>query len=149
VKQPVGLGDQPGVPGGAVLLLQPQQPALGAGARGAARVVDQQQREQAGGLAVGGQQHPEHAGEAERSLGQVVAHEITARVRRVPGRVQEMDHGEHRIDALRQLVGARHRERDAGGDDLLLRAREAGGHRRLGDEERVRDVGRRQPAHEP
>jgi hypothetical protein len=46
-------------------------------------------------------------------------------------------------------VVRRHPEGDAGGLDLLLRAHEPLRHRRLGYEERARDLGRGQPAERP
>ena len=46
------------------------------------------------------------------------------------------------------MVG-RHAERDPGGLDLVLRPHEPLGHRRLGDQERARDLLGRQPAERP
>jgi hypothetical protein len=77
------------------------------------------------------------------------SHQRLARTRRVPRRVEQVDHGQRRVDPRRQLVGGRHRVADARRGDLLLRARQPCRHRRLRDEERVRDVRRRDAAYEP
>ena len=90
-------------------------------------------------LGLVGHQLGERAAEPQRLLGQLVA----AGVALVEDQV---DDGEHRGEAVGQQVIGRHAERDAGGLDLLLRAHEALRHRRLGDEERARDLGRGQPA---
>ena len=53
---------------------------------------------------------------------------------------------EHRGEAVGQQVGRRDAERDPGRPDLALRAHEPLRHRRLGDEERARDLVRPEPA---
>ena len=66
------------------------------------------------------------------------------RARRVALVEDEVEDGEHRAQPLRQQVVGRDAEGDAGVADLPLRADEPLRHRRLGDEERVRDLRRRQ-----
>jgi hypothetical protein len=146
--EPVGLGDQLPVPCRPVLLFEPQQPALRICPRGAARLVDEQQREQSGRLAVGWEQPTQHAGQVERAAGEVVAHQGVARWRGVPAGVEQVDDGQHRINPFGQFGARRHGIGNAGGGDLLLGAGQARRHRGLGDEESLGDVRRRQAAYE-
>ena len=73
-----------------------------------------------------------------------VAHGLLAARRGVPLVEDEVEHGEHRAKALGQHVIRRHAEGDAGVAHLSLRAHESLRHRGLGDEERPRDLRRRQ-----
>ena len=79
--------------------------------------------------------------EADRLGAEVLAHEALAGARRVALVEDEVDDGQHAGEAIRQLLVARDAVGDAGGGDLALGAHEALGHRRLGDEERARDLG--------
>ena len=115
----------------------------------APRLVHEQQREQPGRLALRREQRDQHPREVERPPGEVVAHERRPGRRGVPGRVEQVDHGERRVEPRRQLLGGRDRERDPRRGDLLLRARQPRRHRRLAHEEGLRDVGRRDAADEP
>ena len=65
------------------------------------------------------------------------------------GRVEQVDHGEHRVQPVRQLGRAGHAVRDPGGGDLLLGPGDPGRHGRLGHQERLRDLSRGQAAHQP
>jgi hypothetical protein len=67
----------------------------------------------------------------------------------VPGGEQQVDDGEHRVDALRQRCRRRHLVRDAGRRDLLLGAGDAGRHGGLADEERTCHLRRRESAQQP
>jgi hypothetical protein len=46
------------------------------------------------------QQQSQHARQVQRAAGELVAHEILARVGGVPGRLQDVNEGQHRVDAL-------------------------------------------------
>ena len=135
------------VPARAVLVGERDVAAGGVGARRAARVVEQHEREQAGGLGVVG-----HELRASSRPRRIASSHRSARTRRVARRggvalvEDEVDDGEHAGEAVGQLVVGRHAVGDAGVGDLALGAHEALGHRRLGDEERARDLGRRQAA---
>ena len=61
----------------------------------------------------------------------------------------QVQHGEHGANALRQFRGRRHAVGDLRCRNLALGAREALRHRRLGREERARDVARLKPRDEP
>ena len=78
--------------------------------------------------------------EPDRLVAQVGAHEVAARGRRVALVEHEVEDGEHRAQPLGEQVVGRHAERDARSADLPLRAHEPLRHRRLGDEERARDL---------
>ena len=119
------------------------------GAGRAAGVVDHQQREQPERLALGGQQRDDEARELQRAGGEVGAHQLAARRRGVARRVQQVDDREDGVETRRQLLRLRHGVRDVRGGDLLLGPRQAGRHRRLGDEEGPRDVRRRDAADQP
>jgi hypothetical protein len=88
------------------------------------------------------------AGEAEGLLAQGLPHVRVARAGGVALVEDEADDVEHRVESLRQRLVARHAERDVGRADLRLCPRQALRHRRLGDQEGMRDLGRRQPAEE-
>ena len=75
--------------------------------------------------------------EPDRLVGQVVAPAVALVV-------DEVEDREDGLEALGQALGDGHAERDAGELDLLLRAHQALRHGRLVDEERVRDLGRRE-----
>ena len=62
---------------------------------------------------------------------------------------EQVQHGEHGGQTVRQKVGGRHPVRDAGVADLALGPHETLGHRRLGDEEGTGDLGRRQSCERP
>ena len=79
------------VPRRAVLLGEADHAPCRIGARRAPRLVDEQEREQARRLALGGQQETQHPREVERAPGQLVADEHVAGGRGVPGRVEQVD----------------------------------------------------------
>jgi len=90
-----------------------------------------------------GHQRREHRREPDRFAAQVGAHG-----RAVAGVEDEVDRREDGAQPLREQVLRRHAQRDAGVADLPLRAHEPLRERRLGDEERARDLRRRQAADE-
>ena len=124
------------------------QAAGGVGAGRAAGLVGQQQRQQARGLALAGSSARSIRARSSARPVRSSRTSVAAGGRGVPGRVEQVDDGERGVEPRGQLVGRRHRVGDAGGGDLLLGAGDARRHRRLRDEERVRDVRRRHAAHE-
>ena len=101
--------------------------------------MQQHQREQALHLRFVRHQLRQRATEPDRLRGEVAATAV-ALVE------DQVDDGEHRGQPVGQQVSRRDAERDAGVADLALRANEPLRHRRLGDEERTRDLVGRQAA---
>ena len=140
VELGAALGQRAGVPARAVLVGQRDVAPVAADAGVAARVVDEHERQQAGGLGVVGHQLGEQAPEADRLRAQLGAHQAVAGAGRVALVEDEVDDGEDAGEAIGDLgvVG------DAVGDprrrDLALGAHQALGHRRLGHEEGARDL---------
>ena len=112
----------------------------------APRVLEEDQREQAEHLGLVGHEDREQLREPRRLVAEVAADELVARRRRVALVEDQVEHGEHRAQALRQQVVGRDAERDARVADLPLRAHEPLRERRLRDEERARDLRRAQTA---
>ena len=132
------------VPESAVLVLEQDDLAVVSDARGAPRILEQHEREQAEDLGLVGHEHGEELREPDRLVAQVGAHEICAGRRRVALVEHEVEHREDGSEPFGQQVVGRDAEGDARGADLSLRSHEALRHRRLGDEERMRDLGRRE-----
>ena len=130
----------------AVLILEQHDLAVVTDARGAARVLQEHEREQPEHLRLVRHEDGEELPEPDRLVAQVGAHEVGAGRRRVALVEHEVEDREHRPEPLGQQVVGRDAERDAGAADLPLRAHEPLRHRRLRDEERVRDLGRREAA---
>jgi hypothetical protein len=122
------------------------QRAVGRGAGRPARVREQHQREQTGDLAVAGQQPPQLARQPDRLAREVAALEVGARRRGVALVEDQVEHMEHDAQPLGTLGLGRELERHAGGLEPLLGAADALGHRRLGHQERVRDLQRGEAA---
>jgi hypothetical protein len=114
---------------------------LGIRAGGAPGVDDQEQREEAADLPLGRHEFSQHTGQAQGTPDQVHTHQSPPGRRRVPGGVQQVDDREDGIKALRQLARPRDKVGDAGRGDLFLGSGQTRRHRRLGDEEGLRDVG--------
>ena len=117
-------------------------------AGGGAGPVQPDQREQPGHFGLGRHQPVKQVGEP---LGVV---DEVARVRPRRGRQvalveQQVDHGEHSRQAGAELVGVGNPVRDARVGDLPLGAGDPLRHRGLRHEERPRDLGRGQAAHDP
>jgi hypothetical protein len=110
--------------------------------------VGEQQRMQAESLGLVGHQLGDDRGQPDRSRAQRAAHVRIAGARCVALVEHEVDDVERGRHALGQHVVGREAERNARGADLGLRADEALGHRGLGDQERVGDLGGRQAAEE-
>ena len=141
VEHGATLLDPLGVPQRAILVVEQHELARGVEPRSPARVVQQHQREQAEHLGLVGHQHREHLAEPDRLVAQ-----LGARRRPVALVEDQVDDGQHRPEPLGQQVVGRDAERDPGRPDLPLRPHEPLGHRRLGDEERARDLVGREPA---
>ena len=137
----LALLDQGPIPSGAVLLAEQHEGAVGPRARRAAGLGQEQQRQQAGHLRLVGHQRRQDPCQPDR-LGAETRFGRAGQ----PGVVDEVDDGQHRAQAVGQLVILRHAVGDPGGLDLALGAHEALRHRRLGDEEGARDLLGRQPA---
>ena len=103
------LGDQRAVPARPVLLVERDERAVGARAFGATRVGEQHEREQAGDLAVVGEQRVQHAGEPDRLGGEVGALQVVARRGRVALVEDEVEHLQHDAQPLGALVVGRER----------------------------------------
>jgi hypothetical protein len=134
------------------LILEQHQIAGGVGARVAASVVEQHQRQQAADLGLGGQRargQLEVPAQADRLDAQLAAHQRVAAGRGVALVEDQVDHRQRRVEPHRQLVGVGHPVRDAGVADLALGAHQPLRHRRLGHRERARDRRGRQPADQP
>ena len=67
----------------------------------------------------------------------------------MPSGENQMDDGQHRIDPRGQLFRWRDSVGNAGGRDLVFGAGDPSRHRGLADQERARDLSRRQPAQQP
>ena len=146
VELGAALGQRGGVPARAVLVGQRDVAPVAADAGVAARVVDEHERQQAGGLGVVGHQLGEQAPEADRLRAQLGAHEAVAGAGGVALVEDEVDDGEHAGQAIGHLGVAGDAVGDPGRRDLALGAHQALGHRRLGHEEGARDLRRGQPA---
>ena len=125
-----------GVPERAVLLLQQDDGAIGE-ACFAPRVVQEHQRQEPVHLGLVGHELGERASEPDGFAGQLVP-------AAVPLVEDQVDHREDCAQAIREQVGRRYAEWDACGFDLPLRAHESLRHRLVGDEERARDLLRRE-----
>ena len=141
--------DRLAVPERAVLVLEQDQRAPLAGARRAPRVVQRHEGEEPRRLGLVGHQVHEHAAQADRLLGEVVAAELGAAGRDVPLGEDERDHGEHHVEALGQALAGRHLHRDARVADLALRPHQPLGDRGRRQQQRPRHLGDRQPGDQP
>ncbi len=138
------LVDPPAIPQRAVLILEQDDLSVTVDASSATRVLEQHQCEQAEHLRLVRHQHRQELREPDRLLAQVVAHEGGSRARRVALVEHEVEDGEDRAQTLGEEVVGRNPERNARSADLALCAHQPLCHRRLGDEERARDLPRGQ-----
>ena len=104
----------------------------------------QHEREQTERLGLVRHQHREELPEPDRLVAERCAHGLLAPRRGVPLVEDEVEDGEDRAESLGQHVIRRHAEGDAGAAHFSLGAHEPLRHRRLCDEERPRDLRRRQ-----
>ncbi len=101
------LGDQSPVPGAAVLVLQPHQLAGRIGTRGAARIVQQHQRQQAHHLGVG-QQFQQQPAEADGLGAKIGPGQRRPRRSRIALVEHQVDHPQHAVEPCRQFLALRH-----------------------------------------
>ena len=133
------------IPPGAVLLLEGHEHAVGIHSRRPARVVEQHQREQAFGLRFVVDQLDDESAESDRLVAQRDPHHVTPRARGVALVEQEVHDREHATDTLGPASRIGNAERDPRVADLALGPHQPLRHRRLGDEERTRDLGGGEP----
>ena len=142
------LRDRVPVPQRPILLVERDDLAVRSRSRGAPRVGEEHEREEAarprrcpGASACAARAR--RIASLERSTRWCAVPEL-AGVALVEDEIEDVQDGaEARARALRR----RHREADAGALDALLGAADSLRHRRLGHEERARDLRRREPAH--
>ena len=112
--------------------------------RDAPRVMQEHQREQSPHLAVVGHQLAQQQAEPDRLVAQLLAHETVALGGGVALVEDQIDHAEHPAHSIRQLLVARHLIRDPSVGDLPLGPHDPLTHRRLGNQERARDLAGRE-----
>ncbi len=127
-----------------VLLVQRDEVARGRRARVAPGIVEEHQREEAKHLRPVRQQRVEQPREADRLRAQAGTHKLVAGSRGVALVEDQIDHGKHGCEALRERLGRRDAVRYTRVADLALHAHEPLRHRRLGDEEGAGDLGGRE-----
>ena len=137
-------GDRLLVPQRSILLVERDQLAERSGARRAARVGQQHEREQTCDLRIVRQQHANRTREADRFVRQVRAMQARSGAGRVAFVENEIENVQHRAQALRSFLGVRHAERHLRRLDALLRAADPLRHRGFGNQERLGDLRRRQ-----
>jgi hypothetical protein len=130
----------------AVLVLHQDQLALGGGARGAARVVQQHEGHERQRLRLVGHQRGQQLAQPDRLAAQLRAQQLAPRARGIALAKDEVEHGEHGGEALGELMVGRDPEGDSRVADLALGAHQALRHRRLRHEEGPRDLRGGQPA---
>ena len=139
--------DGAAIPPRSILLVERNQLALRPGPRRTARVRQQHQRQQPGDLGFAGNNRYTARVSRIASFERSVAMHCGTAGARVSLVEHEIEHVQHGVEPRRALGGGRHPERHARRPDRGLRAADALRHRRFGDEERARDLRRRQPAH--
>ncbi len=137
------------VPQGAVLVLEQDQAPVRRCSRCPPGIGQQQQRQQAANLAFVRHEFSEHAGEADRQVGEVGPDEVGSDRVGVTGRVKQVHDGEHGVKPVGQLGEVRDPVRDPGGRDFLLGPGHTGRHGGLGDPKRAGDLRRADPADQP
>jgi len=141
----IALGDKRPVPARPVLVGQQDQVAVWRRAAGPAGLCQQHQREEALDLRLLGHQLAQHPRQPDRLRAQL-ADELIAGARGVPLVEDEIEDGEHRPQTAGEVGRIGHAVGDVGVADLVLGPHQSLRHGRLGDEEGVRDLGRRQAA---
>ena len=112
-----------------------------AGPRGAPRVGEQHEREQPRDLGVVRQQAVKDPRQSDRLVREIGPVQIGPRAAGVALVEDQVEHVQHRAEPLGALLLGGQREGDARGLDALLGAADPLRHRRLGHEERARDLG--------
>ena len=129
------------IPRGPILLLQEQQAPIQPDPRCASGMLQQQQRLQPEHLRLCRQQVRQQRGELDGLVGQ-----IGPGGRRVSLVEDQVEHGEHRVEAVGQFVCVRRADGNARVAHLALGPHQPLRHRGLGDDERAGDLGRLEPA---
>lgn len=143
------LGDESAVPACTVLVREQNHRALRPGPGVAARVGQQHQGEQPGHLPLTGQQPVQDPGQPESLVGEVRTLQVRPGTRGVSLGEDRVQHLQYTRQPLRQFVPLGHPERNAGLPDLLLRPHDPLRHRRGGDQEGPRHLGRPEPGQAP
>src|SRR6185369_4340260 len=123
-----------------ILLFERDQFTTIVDARFAARVLQQQQREQPEVLWLIRQQLTQHASESNSLRAKIVAHETLARTSRITLVEDEINDSLNRGQTFAQTFKRRNLVRNARQANLLLRAYEALGQRRFRQQKRMRDL---------
>ncbi len=124
------IGDLAPIPLRAVLLVEQHQLAVGTGTRGAPRIVEQHQRQQATRLGFSGQKLAQQTAERDGFAAEVGAYQNGPGGGGVALVEDEVDHRHDRIEPRRELRGFRHLVRDTGIADLAFGTHQALRHRR-------------------
>ena len=135
------------VPERSILLVERDDLAVRSRSRGAPRVGEEHEREEAAHLAAVREELVRRAREADRFTREIHALVRLPRARGVALVEDEIEHVEDGAEARVSLLGRRHHEAHAGALDALLRAADSLRHRRLGHEERARDLRRGETTH--
>ena len=143
------LGDEPPVPERPVLLGQGHQLAVGAGAARTPGVGQHHEGEQAGDLGVLGQGRPHRPGQPDGLAGQVGPSQVGTAAAGVALVEQQVEDVQHRPQPLVPLSGGREAERLVRSLDPGLGPADPLRHRRLGDQERRRDLAGGEAADRP
>jgi len=117
--------------------------------RRAPGIGQEHQREQPRRLGVAREHAMDGAGQPNRFAGEVAPLQSVADAARIAFVEDQVEHVQHRAQALGPLLAGGHAERDARRLDPLLRPADALRHRGLGHQVRVGDLGRRQAADRP
>jgi hypothetical protein len=149
LEQGVGLGDLVPVPARAILVLEQHELAGGVGARLAPGVVEEHEGEQPERLGLVGHQLGEGPGQADRLRGELAADQGIRGRGQVALVEDEVERGEHRGQALRQVLVARDLVGDPGGADLALGAHDPLRHRGLRHQEGAGHLRGGEPAQRP
>jgi hypothetical protein len=137
------------VPAAAVLLLQPHRLAVRPGAGGEARRRQLEQGQKAVDLGLVRHQPGQDPREALCLAREDESDQIATGARRGSFGEDQVDHVEHRAEALGPLHSCRHRKRHAGSCEGLLRGRDPGLHGGGRDEQRRGDLVARQTTDHP
>ena len=106
-----------------------------------ARLFEEHQRQQPDRLGLVGHQVDQQPAETDSLLGQLLADQPFTRASGVALVEDQVDDGENGREAVRQVGLFGDPVGDTGVSDLALGPHQSLGHRRLGDQERVRDLG--------
>lgn len=147
IQQTGRLGDQALVPFGPVLILEPDQPSPSVEAGRGARLVQEEEGEETEDLGFPRHEAVQRAGEGDRLRREVAAGGLAAGAGQVSLVEHEVDDGQYSGQPFAKLVWVGDRDPRLGLVQGLASAQQPLGHRRLGDEERLGDLPRGQPAH--